>query len=78
MYLCDWKNNNAMATITLNYDGRNKMAKAIVEFIEKTGLFTLLKDDEPNETTIKAIEEVKEGKAYKAKDLQEMMDYLHS
>ena len=67
-----------MATITLNYDGRNKMAKAIVEFIEKTGLFTLLKDDEPNETTIKAIEEVKKGKTYKAKDLQEMMDYLHS
>lgn len=78
MYLCDWKNNNAMATITLNYDGRNKMAKAIVEFIEKTGLFTLLKDDEPNETTIKAIEEVKEGKTYKAKDLQETLDYLHS
>lgn len=78
MYLCIWKNNNAMATITLNYDGRNKMAKAIVEFIEKTGLFTLLKDDEPNETTIKAIEEVKKGKTYKAKDLQETLDYLHS
>ena len=78
MYLCNWKNNNAMATITLNYDGRNKMARAIVDFIEKIGLFTLLKDDEPSETTVKAIEELKEGKAYKANDLQEMLDYLHS
>lgn len=78
MYLCNWKNNDAMATITLNYDGRNKMAKAIVDFIGKTGLFTMLKDDEPNETTIKAIKEVREGKTFKAKDLQETLDYLHS
>ena len=78
MYLCNWKNNDAMATITLNYDGRNKMAKAIVDFIGKTGLFTMLKDDEPNETTIKAIKEVREGKTLKAKDLQETLDYLHS
>lgn len=54
------------------------MAKAIVDFIAKTGLFKFLKDDEPNETTKKAIREAKEGKTYKAKDFDDLVKYLNS
>ena len=67
-----------MTTITLGYDRRNKMAKAIVDFIEATGLFKIMKEDEPNEETKKAIEEVKSGKTFKARDLQDMINYLNN
>lgn len=65
-----------MATITLQYNARNKAARAIVEMIERSGLFDILKDDEPNETTIKAISDAKAGKTFKATKLQEMFNYL--
>lgn len=67
-----------MTTITLGYDKRNKVARAIVDFIEATGLFKIMKDEEPNEETKKAIEDVKSGKTFKARDLQDMFDYLNS
>ncbi|MCQ2308495.1 MAG: hypothetical protein MJZ78_00730 [Bacteroidales bacterium] len=67
-----------MTTITLGYDKRNKVARAIVDFIEATGLFKIMKDEEPNEETKKAIEDVKSGKTFKASNLQDMFDYLNS
>ena len=67
-----------MATITLQYDARNKASRAIIEMIERSGLFDILKDEEPNETTIKAINEAKAGKTFKTKKLQEMFNYLEA
>ena len=67
-----------MTTITLSYNERNKTAQAVVKFIEGLGIFKILKDDEPNATTIKAIEEVKSGKTYKASSLQDMLNYLRN
>ena len=69
---------NNMTTITLSYNERNKTAQAVVKFIESLGIFKILKDDEPNATTIKAIEEVKSGKTYKASSLQDMLNYLRN
>ena len=69
---------NTMTTITLSYNERNKTAQAVVKFIESLGIFKILKDDEPNATTIKAIEEVKSGKTYKASSLQDMLNYLRN
>ena len=69
---------NIMTTITLSYNERNKTAQAVVKFIESLGVFKILKDDEPNATTIKAIEEVKSGKTYKASSLQDMLNYLRN
>ena len=46
-----------MTTITLSYSERNKTARAVVKFLESLGVFKILKDDEPNATTIKPIEE---------------------
>lgn len=69
---------NNMTTITLSYNERNKTAQAVVKFIESLGIFKILKDDEPNATTIKAIEEVKSGKTYKASNLQDMLNYLRN
>ena len=67
---------NTMTTITLSYNERNKTAQAVVKFLESLGVFKILKEDEPNATTIKAIEEVKSGKTYKASSLQDMLNYL--
>ncbi len=71
-------NKKAMTTITLGYDRRNKVAKAIVDFIEATGLFKILKEDEPNEETKNSIEDVKSGKTFKARDLHDMINYLNN
>ena len=43
-----------MATITLSYDARNKIARSIVKMMEDSGLFILLKEDEPSESSLKA------------------------
>lgn len=67
-----------MTTITLGYDRRNKVARAIVDFIEATGLFKIMKEEEPNEETKKAIEDVRSGKTFKAKNLQDMINYLNN
>lgn len=67
-----------MTTITLSYNERNKTAQAVVKFLESLGVFKILKDDEPNATTIKAIEETKAGKTYKATSLQDMLNYLRN
>lgn len=67
-----------METITLSYNPRNKTARAVVKFIESLGVFKILRDDEPNQTTVKAIEEVKRGHTYKASSVGDMMNYLRS
>lgn len=63
-----------MATITISYDSRNKTAQAVVKFIESLGVFKILKDDELNRTTVKAIEEARAGKTFKAKDGYDLID----
>jgi hypothetical protein len=67
-----------METITLSYNPRNKTAKAVVKFLESLGVFKILRDGEPNETTVKAINEVKAGHTYKASSVSDMMNYLRS
>ena len=50
-----------MATIVLNYDGKNRMAGAMLRNLLLSGLFS--KDDEiPNSETAKAIDAARKGK----------------
>ena len=72
------KGEKIMATITLSYNGRNKTAQAVVKFVESLGVFKILKDDEPNQTTVKAIEDVKAGKTYKASSVDDMLNFLRN
>ena len=67
-----------MDTITLSYNPRNKTARTVVKFLESLGVFKILRDDEPNQTTVDAIKEVKAGHTYKASSLGDMMNYLRS
>ena len=67
-----------METITLSYNPRNKTARTVVKFLESLGVFKILRDDEPNQTTVDAIKEVKAGHTYKASSLGDMMNYLRS
>lgn len=67
-----------MATITISYDSRNKTAQAVVKFIESLGIFKILKDEEPNQITVKAVEEARAGKTYKASSVDDMLNYLRS
>ena len=67
-----------METVTLCYDKNNSIAKSIIEILEKTGIFDMLRDDEPNEVTIQAIEDARNGNTYKAKNLDDLFQYLKS
>lgn len=68
-----------MEVITLSYNGKDKMAKAIVNLIEQSGVFDILRDDaEPNETTIAAIEELENGGGFEAKDIDDLLKQLNS
>lgn len=46
-----------MATVTLTYNGRSSTARALIEMILSTGLFT--KVTKPNKKTMAAINEAK-------------------
>lgn len=68
-----------LEVITLSYNGKDKMAKAIVNLIEQSGVFDILRDDaEPNETTIAAIEELENGGGFEAKDIDDLLKQLNS
>lgn len=71
-------NEITMATITLSYNKRNKTAQAAIKLLETLGVFKVLKDEEPNSVTVKAIEEVKAGHTYRASSVDDMMNYLRS
>lgn len=69
-----------METITLKIDTRTKRGKIFLQFLEQ-----FLKDDSaveiirvPNETTIKALQEAKEGKVIRAENVKELMKKLNS
>lgn len=67
-----------MATVTFSYDARNKVAKSIIKMIEDSGLFLMLKEDEPSESSMKALAEFHKDKGYKAKSANDAIRYLRS
>jgi len=52
-----------METLTLSYNGKDKIAKAIINLIIESGVFDILREDEPNEETIAAIKEAHNEKS---------------
>lgn len=72
------KMQNIMATITLSYNGRNKTAQTVIQIIESLGIFKVLKDDEPNDVTVKAIKDVKAGKVKHYKDFDEFKERMYA
>lgn len=60
-----------MATITLQYDARNSVAKKFIEFITSLGLFSVVSSETDsskrkyNAETIKAINDAKAGRNMK-------------
>ncbi len=67
-----------LRTVTLSYNGNNSIAKAIMNLIETSGVFDVLQDDEPNETTIAAIKELEEDRGHTAKDIDDLLRQLKS
>lgn len=64
-----------MATITLQYDARNSVAKKFIECITSLGIFSVVDTDKPNEETIKAIKDAKSGRnMVKPKDPLKFID----
>jgi len=56
-----------MATITLNYDARNPIARKTIEYILSLGVFK-------RKTGLdEALDDVKKGKIYEAKDADDLI-----
>ena len=84
------KRKTAMATITLQYDGRSKAAKSMVSMIKESGLFNVLKcgkTKEANATmrrvtgmdeTLKACKEVDEGKVIRYKSFEDFKKRMYA
>ena len=63
-----------MATIIMEYDGRNAAMKKLVEvFIALGGKVTERKNE-----LEKSIEEVEQGRTYKAKSVKDLMDKINA
>lgn len=61
---------------TVIIDTRSKEAKKLVEFLKATHYARVLEELEPNEETIQAMNEVKEGKVNTYKSAKEMIANL--
>lgn len=63
-----------MATITLEYDGRNKLMQDLIALLEKYGAKrkdVAKEDEDPTDITLKAIEEIRNGKGVRCKTFEE-------
>ncbi|MBP5704010.1 MAG: hypothetical protein J6X12_04840 [Paludibacteraceae bacterium] len=64
-----------MATITLQYDARNSVAKKIVTSI---GIFSVVNADKPNSDTLQARKDAEEGKfAHTFKSEKEFTKFMN-
>lgn len=84
------KRETAMATITLQYDGRSKAAKSMVSMIEESGLFNVLKCGKTKnanatmrrvtgmDETLKACKEVDEGKVIRYKSFEDFKKRMYA
>lgn len=57
-----------MATLTLNYDGRNKTARSIVEMLRSLDIFHVVETPSRKSGIEQALEDVAAGRVYRAKD----------
>jgi len=69
-----------METIKLKINERTSYGKALLELIkigilEKKGV-EIVEENEPNEETIKAIEDVENGKTFKVKNSKQLFEEL--
>jgi hypothetical protein len=69
-----------MATITLEYDGRNKLMRDLIALLEKYGAKrkTVEKEDNSIDATLEAIEEIRSGKGVRCKTFEEYKDSVRN
>lgn len=63
-----------MKTITLSYDGSSSVAKKGLEYILSLGVFKVVEDYEPNEETLEAMKELREGGGTVYNSVEEMIN----
>jgi len=66
-----------MATITLNYNARNGLAKKTIEYILSLGVFTSDKTEKMSEVEM-ALTEVKNGKINRYEHVDDLLQKINS
>lgn len=64
-----------MATITLEYDGRNIVFKKLIEAFIALGATAKVEKKRPNGLD-KAIEDIEKGRVYQAKNVEDMFEQI--
>jgi hypothetical protein len=67
------KNNKIMATITLDYDENNRIAKKTIDFVLSLGVFKTGKKYTGIE---EAEDDIREGRVYKAKNVDDLFEQI--
>lgn len=61
-----------MATYTITVNERTKSGKGLVNYLKSLGI--IKKENEPNDTTLKAINEIKNGEVTRCKTFEEYLN----
>lgn len=65
-----------MATVTLTYNGRSSKARAIIDMILSTGLFT--RENKPNKKTVSSLQEAKTSESLPQVDTSSIESFIES
>ena len=72
------KNKPLVETMALAFDPNDQATLAIIKMIESCGLFSVMREDTPNAETLQALDDAHNGKTYKAKNLDDLLNYLEN
>ena len=64
--------------VTIIIDERTKKGKSLLDFLEKFGDEDFIKIEKPNKETIRAIEDSRNGKVIKTKNLNDLLNKLNT
>lgn len=67
-----------METITLAFNPNDTVAMAVIGMIERIGHFDIMREDNPNETTLQALHDAHSGNTHKCQSLDDLFSYLKS
>ena len=70
-YICGKHKEVDMATYTITIDERTKSGKQVLNYLKSHGVIEI-----PNETTRKAIQEIRDGKGIRCKTIEEFIESL--
>ncbi|MCQ2251208.1 MAG: hypothetical protein MJZ66_08890 [Bacteroidales bacterium] len=68
----------ANTSYNLTLDSSNKQAIALIDFLKSLTFVTITENPMPNDETIQAMKDAENGNTYKAKDVNDLFEWLNN